>query len=184
VEELLHTMGQKIREVRRGQNLTLSDVARMTGLTESLLSQIENSKANPSITTLLAISKALNTPAGSFFDTAEAKDSPVIRKNDRRLSRTSNLINYYLLTPSLEDSPIEVLYNEFQPGADTGDTIRHEGVECGIVLEGKLEVTIDGTVYILNAGDSITINSDQPHKIRNISDKTSTAIWIDSPPTF
>ena len=177
-------MGQKIREVRQGQNLTLSDVARMTGLTESLLSQIENSKANPSITTLLVISKALNTPAGTFFDTNESDNGPVIRKNDRRLSRTSNNIDYYLLTPSLESSPIEVLYNEFQPGADTGDTIRHQGVECGIVLEGKLEVTIDGAVYILKAGDSITINSEQPHKIRNISDKTSTAIWIDSPPTF
>jgi transcriptional regulator with XRE-family HTH domain len=184
VKELLQTMGQKIKEIRRDQNLTLSDVAHMTGLTESLLSQIENSKANPSITTLLAISKALNTPAGTFFDTAEPGDSPVVRKSERQLARTSNGINYYPMTPVDKGNPIEVLYNEFQPGAETGDEIRHEGVECGIVLEGKLEVTINGTIYILNAGDSITINSDQPHKIRNISDKPSTAIWIDSPPTF
>lgn len=156
----------------------------MTGLTESLLSQIENSKANPSITTLLSISKALNTPAGAFFETSTEHNSPVVRKNERPLSQTSNGINYYLLTPDLSDSPIEVLYNEFQPGADTGESIRHEGVECAVVLEGKLEVTIDERVYILNAGDSITINSDTPHKVRNISERVSSAVWIDSPPSF
>ena len=177
-------MGQKIRQIRRDQSLTLSDVARMTGLTESLLSQIENSKANPSITTLLSISKALNTPVGVFFDLNEEDDSPVVRKSERQLSRTANGISYYLLTPHLEGTPIEVLYNEFQPHADTEVRIRHEGVECAVVLTGKLEITLDETVYVLNAGDSITIESDRPHRIRNLSDSVSTAIWIDSPPTF
>lgn len=177
-------MGQKIRQIRREQNLTLSDVARMTGLTESLLSQIENSKANPSITTLLAISKALNTPVGIFFDLNQENNSPVVRKNERQLSRTANGISYYLLTPHLQDTPLEVLYNEFQPHADTDARIRHEGVECAVVLTGKLEVTIDETVYVLNAGDSITIDSNRPHRIRNLADTVSTAIWIDTPPSF
>lgn len=177
-------MGQKIRQIRREQNLTLNDVARMTGLTESLLSQIENSKANPSITTLLLISKALNTPAGVFFDISEPTNSPVVRKNERPLSHTANGISYYLLTPHLEEKTIEVLYNEFQPNAAIEEKIRHEGVECGVVLSGKLEVTIEDTVYVLNAGDSITIDSNRPHRIRNLADTVSTAIWIDSPPSF
>lgn len=183
MNDVLRTMGQRIREIRREQNLTLSDVARMTGLTESLLSQIENSKANPSITTLLAISRALGTPAGTFFDTGSQEDGPVVRRSERPLTRTTNGITYFLLSPHLQEKPMEVLLNELQPGADTGE-ISHPGVECGIVLSGKIEVTLEDTVYVLNEGDAINIDSTRPHRIRNLLDTVSTAIWIDSPPTF
>lgn len=184
MKQLLNTMGQKIRGIRRAQNLTLSDVARMTGLTESLLSQIENSKANPSVTTLMAVAKALNTQVGVFFDLANQASSPVLRQSERELANTSDGIRYFLLTPNPEERPFEVLYNEFEPGASTGERITHDGVEFGIVLEGKLEVCVEDTVYVLNAGDSITIDSSKPHTLRNLADKVTTAIWVDSPPTF
>lgn len=184
MKETLEWMGLKIKETRLKKGLKLKDVAHMTGLTESLLSQIENSKANPSITTLVAISRALNTPIGSFFDSDGDNQSPVVRKNERTVSRTANGIVYYLLTPHLEKMPFEVLYCEYQPEADTGEFITHDGIECGIVLEGKLEVRVEEEVHVLNAGDNIIIESSRPHKMRNCTDKTTTTIWIDSPPTF
>lgn len=183
MEKLLKSMGQRIREMRRNQDLTLSDVARMTGLTESLLSQVENSKTSPSITTLLAIARALNTQAGAFFETGDEAGGPVVRRSSRNLSKTASGVNYYLLTPGLKEMPMEVLFCEFYPRADT-ETIRHEGVECGVVISGKLEVILEGQVYVLNAGDSITIESTRPHRVRNLADGISTAIWIDSPPSF
>ena len=186
----MHNMGRRIREIRRSKNLTLRDVSHMTKLTEGLLSQVENSKVNPSITTLMAISRALNCPIGTLFDTGEQgnDNDPVVRRSERHVARTANGITYFLLTQHLEDKTIEVLFNEFQPGGDTagesGELITHEGVECGIVLSGKLEVCIEEEVYVLNEGDSITFNSTRPHRIRNLSEQVSTAIWIDSPPTF
>lgn len=184
MKQLLNTLGERIRSIRREQNLTLSDVARMTGLTESLISQIETSKANPSVTTLIAISRALNTPVGVFFDLADQGSSPVLRQNERELATTADGIRYFLLTPNLAERPFEVLYNEFEPGASTGERITHAGIEFGIVLEGKLEVCVEDVVYVLNAGDSITIDSSKPHALRNLADKVTTAIWVDSPPTF
>lgn len=184
LNQLLRTMGEKIREMRREKNLTLSDLSRMTGATASLLSQIETSKANPSITTLLAIAKALNSSVGAFFDLGSDSESPVVRQSDRQLSRTANGISYYLLTPNLTSRPFEVLFNEFQPGAETGEMITHEGVEFGTVLDGKLEVCVENSLYVLNSGDSITLDSTRPHKMRNLSDKVTTALWVDYPPTF
>ena len=177
-------MGHKIRQIRREQNLTLRDVARMTALTESLLSQIENSKASPSIASLVSISKALNTPMGTFFDFGDRSESPVLRQSKRRLVNTAEGVRYYLLTPDLAHRPFEVLLNEFEPGAATGDRLTHEGTEFGIVLEGKLEVCVGTDVYVLNAGDSITIDSTTPHSLRNLSEKVTTALWVDYPPTF
>ncbi len=181
---MLKDIGEKIRETRKSKNLTLQDVSRMSGLTTSLLSQIENSKANPSITTLLTISRILNTPLGTLFDTSEDTEHPVIRKNERSVAKTANGIVYYLLTPHLENKTIEVLYSEFDHGADTGTLITHQGIECGIVLEGKLEVELEENIYILNAGDTINLDSSRPHKIKNASENKTTAIWINSPPSF
>ena len=181
---MLKNIGERIRETRKAQNLTLQDVSKMSGLTTSLLSQIENSKANPSITTLLTIAKILNTPLGSLFDLAEETDNPVIRKNDRPVAKTANGIVYYLLTPHLEEKTIEVLYSEFEPGADTGDSITHRGIECGFVVEGKLEIQVEESIYILNAGDTINIESSRPHRIRNASENKTSALWINSPPSF
>lgn len=181
---MLKNIGEKIRETRKSQNLTLQDVSKMSGLTTSLLSQIENSRANPSITTLLTIAKILNTPLGTLFDVGEETDNPVIRKNDRPVARTANGIIYYLLTPHLEEKTIEVLYSEFEPGGDTGTKITHQGIECGTVIEGKLEVQIEDNIYILNAGDTINLDSSRPHRIKNAAESKTSAIWINSPPSF
>lgn len=181
---MLNGMGERIRAIRKSQKLTLKDVASMAGLTESLISQVENGRANPSIATLLAISRVLNTPVGSLFETDSDAPSPVIRSSKRPVVHTANGITYYLLNPNLDDTSLEVLYCEYENGAGIPDFITHEGVETGVVLKGKLQVEIEEEKYILNEGDSITIQSTRPHRITNLSEGLTTTIWIDMPATF
>jgi transcriptional regulator with XRE-family HTH domain len=178
-------LGKTIREIRKQKNLTLKDVARMTSLTESMLSQIENDRTKPSITTLLAVSKALNTPIGYFFDQKESQfKSPVVRLSERPVVQTKSGITYYLLNPNLEDTPMEVLSVEYEKGASSEVLHTHEGYEYGLVLEGKLEVQVNEDRYILNKGDSITIPSSQPHNKVNLFEGKTIAIWVHTPPTF
>ena len=178
-------MGSTIRRFRKEKRLTLKDVAHMTGLTESLLSQIENNKAQPSVSSLMAISKALNTPIGYFFDQENSLTaSPVLRSSERPVVHTKSGITYYLLTQNIEETQIEVLHAEYERGASTEVMHTHDGYECGIVLEGKLEVKLNEDRYVLNRGDSITIPSSQPHNIINIYDGLTIAIWVNKPPTF
>lgn len=178
-------LGSTIHRIRKEKLLTLKDVARMTNLTESLLSQIENNKAQPSITSLMAISKALNTPIAYFFDQDDSHaKSPVLRSSERPVVHTKSGLTYYLLSPNVEEVQIEMLYAEFEKGASTEVMHTHSGYECGIVLEGKLEVRLNEDRYVLNRGDSITIPSSQPHDIANIYDGMTIAIWVNNPPTF
>jgi transcriptional regulator with XRE-family HTH domain len=178
-------LGTTIRRIRKEKLLTLKDVAYMTNLTESLLSQIENNKAQPSITSLIAISKALNTPIAYFFDQNDSPlHSPVLRSSERPVVHTKSGITYYLLSQNVDESQIEMLYAEYEKGSSTEVMHSHRGHECGIILEGKLEVRLNDDRYILNRGDSITIPSSQPHDVINIYDGLSTAIWVNNPPTF
>jgi transcriptional regulator with XRE-family HTH domain len=178
-------LGTTIRRIRKEKLLTLKDVAHMTNLTESLLSQIENNKAQPSISSLMAISKALNTPIAYFFEQDEEQvHSPVMRSSERPVVHTKSGITYYLLSHNVEETQIEMLYAEYEKDASTEVLHTHTGYECGIVLEGKLEVRLDEDRYILNRGDSITIPSSHPHDVINIYDGLSIAIWVNNPPTF
>lgn len=79
---------------------------------------------------------------------------------------------------------MEVLWAEYGGGSSTGRMLAHEGTECGIVLNGKLEVRTENATYVLNSGDSITLDSTDPHMLTNLSDSTTTGIWINSPSTF
>ena len=56
----------------------------------------------------------------------------------------------------------------------------HEGTECGILLEGELEVETDGKVYELKPGDSITLSSATPHRLTNNGKSDALAIWVNS----
>ncbi|KKK60228.1 hypothetical protein LCGC14_3026470 [marine sediment metagenome] len=178
-------LGGTIRKIRKGKLLTLNDVAHMTNLTQSLLSQIENNKAQPSIASLMAISKALNTPIAYFFDQDDNHtESPVLRSSERPVVHTNSGITYYLLSPNVEAVQIEMLYAEYEKGSSTEVMHTHSGYECGIVLKGKLEVRLNEDRHVLNRGDSITIPSAQPHDIVNIYDGMTTAIWVNNPPTY
>jgi len=177
-------LGTNIRQARVSRKLTISEVARRADITRSLLSQIENNKANPSINTLMAIAKALQVPIGSFFDDNNHLDNPVVRAGERKVLKTRNGISYFLLTPEPSKHSIEFLYNIFEKGSSTEIFYSHQGEECGIVLEGRLKVDTDSDQYILEAGDSIILLSSKPHKLTNASTGKTIAIWANSPPSW
>ena len=209
--EIQKKMGAKIRNQRLALNMTLSDLANDTGLTSSTISQIERALISPSISTLKRICDALNISIGELFVSLDngnknnqldvstdpqaiimnmdetinsQQGSPVVRKERRKLLSPGPGVRYHLLTPNLS-GPLELIYNEYDPGAGTGSSLySHPGVESGIILSGKLEIQINNEVYTLNEGDSITFKSSEPHAKRNVSDKVCTCIWANTPPWF
>lgn len=190
-------IGARLKAIRIEKNLKIIDVAKMTGLTSSMLSQVERSLISPSIDTLKKISAAFNMPVGCFFDdeivykadaealsVKTAEKSPVVKENQRKMLSPSPGITYYLLNPDLS-GPIEMIYNVYEPGSETGkEQFGHAGHECGLILEGELLVTIDGKSYYLQKGDSITFSSELPHMKKNIGSKPCICVWAITPPWF
>lgn len=189
----MEKLGERIRQLRLQKQMRLIDFAKKAGLSPSSISQIERNLANPSVATLKKISDALEVPVGYFFESPESSErhinhknskSPVVRKDKRKILSPSEGVTFYLLNPDMSGD-IEFIYNVFEPGADTGpEFYSHDGEECGIVLEGVLEVQLDKDVYILEEGDSITFKSSIPHKVRNPGKKKACGIWANYPPWF
>ena len=79
-------IGSKIKKLRKARKLTLQDVARETGFSPALISQIENNNVSPPIATLSKIAKFFDVKMGHFFEEEEEERKyEVVRKLDRRV---------------------------------------------------------------------------------------------------
>jgi transcriptional regulator with XRE-family HTH domain len=192
-------LGDTIRSLRIQKGLKIKDVAADTGLTSSLISQVERAIIAPSVETLKKIAASLGVPVSYFFvdateetesvaspfpTQATRKVSPVVHPHERKLLSPGKGTTFYLLNPDLS-GPIEFIYNVYEPGSNTGrNQYSHPGFECGLILSGELLITIEDETYLLKEGDSITFDSNRPHSKSNISDKPCTCVWANNPPWF
>ena len=190
-------LGARIRHVRLEKGLKVLDVAAKTGLTSSSISQVERSKISPTIVTLKKIAAALDHPLGDFFDHPVKQESgpevevpefselsPVVHQDDRKILSPGKGITFQLLNPDMS-GPIEFIYNIYEPGAGTGvGQYSHPGSECGLILQGELQITIRDKVYLLKEGDSITFKSSDPHSKVNTGTIPCICVWANNPPYF
>ncbi|MGI6433230.1 MAG: helix-turn-helix domain-containing protein [Sphaerochaetaceae bacterium] len=177
------SVGQNIMRARKDRNLTIKDVSIMSDITPSLISQIENDKANPSLNTLNSLARAIGVEVSFFFTgVCDNSNSPVVRSTERPLiSKAKGFTNYQLSPGGIEK--FSVYYNILEPGGTTAHSPEHHpisatGYEFGYLISGKLQITINDNVYILTPGDSICIDATQKHITTNISSEDSEMLWM------
>jgi transcriptional regulator with XRE-family HTH domain len=183
----LRFLGREIRGLRKARGYTLAELARATQLSIGYLSLLERDLATPSINALHAISRAFGVTISWFFDAGAApeaeRDVVVRRARRRRLDFTAGIVDE-LLSPSL-NSALEVLSCRFAPGASSGEIpYTHAGEEAGVIIRGRLELWVDGNLFVLEAGDSFGFASTRPHRYRNPGPDETEVIWAITPPSY
>jgi len=148
-------IGNRIRSRRNELGMSLRNLAEKVELTASFLSQIERNLADPSIKSLRKIADALGVPMLYFLAEYESP-SPVVRAGERKtLTIPRTQTTYELLTPDL-NRKMELFVTRLDPRkGNIAQTLTHPTEECVWVLEGRLKIQLDETVYELEAGDSI-----------------------------
>lgn len=195
-QQALVDLGNEIRQLRKVRGITLQQLALATGKSVGFLSQVERNLTKPSVAALQDISEALSVHIGWFFPDdspgpAAEREFIVRRQNRRRLTYSELSGTEYL---GLHDSLLSANLNgdlalglsRYEPGASTGDdSYRHDGEEAGLVLSGTLELTIDGVVHELQAGDSFSFKSRLQHRYANPSPSDETVVvWANTPITL
>ncbi|MCD6153446.1 MAG: helix-turn-helix transcriptional regulator [Syntrophobacterales bacterium] len=180
-------IGSKVRELRQKKHYTLQDLVTKTGLSKSVLTEIEDGDTIPPVATLLKLSKALKVGMAYFFeDEVISEKISVTRSGERmRLERRPHHhegevdYSYETLETKKPDKHMEPLLVEFRP-MDTSDMIfmSHEGEEFLYVLEETLEFRTDDRIEILNPGDTIYFESDINHSFRSLTDQPARAIVV------
>ncbi len=168
-------IGEMVREFRKKNGMTLTELASLTGVTASFLSQLERNLIDPSLSTLRKISKVFAVPMSSFLD-EDMGNEPVIpiKSGDGRKLAPRDSVSYQYLTPSttaVPDIKMEVIQFTLAPQTwDSSETFVHDAEECTFVLEGAIDFVANGVTYRLSKGDSIYIRPNVPHHAFNPGD--------------
>lgn len=178
-------IGANVRHFRVLKGLKARDLAKRIGCSESLISKIEKGKAQPSLTMLHRIMASLSITVTALFDAVPADRHVVTRAAERpsfRMDRAGSTLER--LIPAQEGHLLEGNLHMLAPGGGSEGMLTHAGEEVGFVLEGELELIVDGTKHRLTAGDSFVFRSELPHRYRNPGKRVTRVIWVSTPPTF
>ena len=187
METTIRIMGQKIRQLRLDNRLTLEEAAEKAGCTPGFLSQVERNQAVPSITMLYAIAQALGVKVTHFFPRMTSA-TKVVRADAREAFRfEGSSIVYSSLSTSFPDRKFETLLVQIDPmdGALPAYEFRsHPGEEFIYVLEGTLRLWAGDAIHDLNPGDSVHFQSTVKHRLENPGDEPTVALCAFTPPVF
>ena len=185
VHDAAHDIGARLREAREARGLSQRELARRTGVTNGMISLIEQNKVSPSIASLKRVVEGLPMSLGEFF----AADLP---PRDQVFFRASELtplaegrVSFRQVGADLRGRRLQILHERYAPGADTGEAmLQHEAEEGCIVLKGQVEITVGHRRRVLGPGDAYYFDSRLPHRFRNVGGDECEIISACSPPSF
>ncbi len=183
--------GIRLRHARKLRGLSLDELSTRVGLTEGYLSKIENDRSMPSIPTLHRIVEALGININALFSETERDGGPVlvIRREDRpRMEtghrRSGDRVVLEQLVPSGPEHMLQINIHVIEAGGGSREAISHRGQEFGLVLEGCLDLSVDGNWVNLREGDSFYFDSSLGHYYVNPGSGIARILWVNTPPTF
>ena len=182
LEEIVSSIGPKLRELRAQRSLSLQQLAELSDVSAAAIHKIERNGMVPTITTLLKIAGALNRPVSYFVEETEPDNRPV------SFTSADSRRNLFTSHQGIDLSAISGPYGRFflagavavvDPGANSGrKPMEHPGEELILMLDGVLEVDVDGSPYRLGEGDSLHWRTDRPHRWRNPGTDPCKAVWL------
>jgi len=177
-------IGLLLKQYRESIRLTQSYVAKLAGISSSMLSQIESSVVSPSINTLFSICSVMGMDM-AFLMKALNQTNPVHVYNQEKRPKEDYTNAFFEKLVPKSDTPngSEFLYLEIQPGHEVslkGQAI--DVVAMGYIIDGSVLITMEGIKpVLLKKGDSILFRSLVPHTFRNTGKGIFSAVWSLSP---
>ncbi|MFT5349476.1 MAG: transcriptional regulator with XRE-family HTH domain [Planctomycetota bacterium] len=182
----MEDIGIRLKKARLAKGLSQRQLALSSGVSNAMICLIERGKSNPSLGLLKKILDKLPISISEFFS-FELEDEPakVFYEKDDLTEIGSGLISYLQLGSNRQKINLQLMYECYQPGADTGRSmLHHEAEEGGIVISGRIELTVGDRTRILGPGDAYLFNSRTPHRFRNIDKEACTLVSACTPPSF
>lgn len=185
-----YEIGQKLRQLRLRKKIALVDLGKHTGLSASMLSQLENGKLVPTLPTLARIAMVFDVGLEHFFSDRKTKRVFSIVRADERLrfpeQPDSPVPGYFfeVLAFGATDKSISAYLADF-PKLDASTIAKHhfhDGAEFVHVLAGNLAINYQSEDHILNAGDSVYFDASEPHSYTGRADEGTRAIVVTSLP--
>jgi DNA-binding transcriptional MerR regulator/quercetin dioxygenase-like cupin family protein len=174
---------RRLRDLRLKHKLSLRQASVRTGLSASFISLIERGLANPSVAVLQKLTAAYGTSIAELLDRPTGSSQKLIRPIDRQVLDATAGVKLEQLT--FGERLMEVHVFTVQPGAGSQEAYQHVGEEFIYMLQGSLEVWLDGLErFTVLPGDMLYFESTQSHRWMNSGDAPAVFLGVNSPATF
>ncbi|MDB5837231.1 MAG: family transcriptional regulator [Caballeronia sp.] len=178
------SIGSKIRALRQRLKRTLDEVATTAGISKPFLSQVERGLATPSITSLVGIARALGVTVQYFVDTP-TEDKSVRRGSELNYFGFDGTANRFgRLTNLSVGGQLEAILVRMPVGQNPSEVTTHAGEEFLYVMSGQISLTLEGTTFLLQAGDTAHYESTVPHAWCNTAREEAVIVWVGTPRLF
>lgn len=180
-----YNVASKLKALRLRKKIGLKDLGQHTGLSASLLSQLETGKATPTLSTLARIAMVFEVGIDYFFtNPSKPRRFSIVRKNERmrfpeKPEAASPGYFFECLAFPIQDKAMQAYYAEF--GSVATEVHTHDGSELLYVTGGIVEVSFAGAWHALEQGDALYMDSGEPHAYRGGASGGS-AIVVTIPP--
>lgn len=179
------SLGTRVRALRRQAGLSLKELAQRAEVSMGMVSQIERNLANPSVRILERLRAVLNVPLTTLLEGDERAPGQlrepvefVRRLNDRpHFSVTPGSLAKELLSPHGQHD-LQFMIITIPAGSRSREILIGPGEKAGLVLEGDLDVEVNGKVETLYPGDSFQFDSELPHRVDNRGTQDVRVLWI------
>ena len=178
-------IGERLRFVRMQKKMSQRSLAKRAGVTNSTISLIESNQVNPSVGALKRILDGIPIALADFFSITPSSERQAFYRADELTEIGKGDISYRQVGSTLNGAALQILKERSEPGADTGRILlTHEGEEGGVIVRGRLEVSVDGERRVLGPGDAYAFDSRRPHRFRCVGPEPCEVISACTPPTF
>ena len=174
-------IGQKIKELRMQNNLTLEELASRCELSKGFLSQLERNLTSPSITTLDDILEALGSNLSSFFNEEDRRI--IFREEDYYVAQKDGTSVHWIV-PNAQKNAMEPIILTLEKGCVSDVVAPHNGEELCYILEGEVVLVDHEREYVLKCGETFYMNGKHKHFIRNDKEDVAKLLWVMTPPNF
>jgi transcriptional regulator with XRE-family HTH domain len=170
INEAASCLGARVRELRHERGLTLKALGRSAGLSHPFLSQLERGLARPSVGSVERIATALNVPVGALWSGPRLETAEIVRAGDKSQDGARELWS----------DPTGMRVREWSGGDRTwpDEAETTSGEVLVYVVRGSIEVQLDGSTHVLDAGDAMKFDGAVQHRVRRRGPVTTRALYV------
>jgi len=178
-------VGAHLKAVRQMYGLSQRELAKRAGVTNGLISLIEQNRVSPSVSSLKKVLDGIPMSLADFFTLDLGGKPQVFFPREEMANMGSANVELRLVGGRLGQRGMSILHEHYAPNADTGEEmLTHAGEQGGVIVKGKIELTVGGESRVLGAGDAYYFKSSMPHRFRNVGREECEIVSASTPPTF
>ncbi|WP_238165262.1 helix-turn-helix domain-containing protein [Kribbella caucasensis] len=174
-------LGMNLRTRRDEQGISLSELARRSGIAKGTLSQLESGAGNPTIETVFSLSNALGVPVSALLSEPPTSDLVVVRSADVDVL-TGDAVELRMLRRLESPGSLFEIYDQRIRQGKVQQSSGHPGTEHHVVLSGRLRITARDQTQELAAGDYLAFRANVPHEYEALTNEVKSVLLLEYPP--